>query len=326
MKFHCQGDPKSKVFLMVVFISIPIFLLAAASSGQPRFDIPTANMEIQNQVPFHLVKKIAQAKSVEKWGSGALGDPLPLCDLDGNLTAYIFPFHIGGDWFPSHEEVFARIKEGRELRTHLRNGHIEKAREKYHVLKQTHREPPQPMSPETLRALSDPQIGKIPSLRADGSRPRSFEVAEIRQMDKFAQQKAHGGEEFGAIVVSATYGRVPVPVYYHRLPSYFTRQDLAREKAEQAIGPEAALKKIYFLGMKGKVFEFANQRGKTLLHASTLESKEEEFAKFKSPNSQAQPLSSTEIGERRAKIREKLAKDWETTLTEVGEKWEGRQP
>jgi hypothetical protein len=219
----------------------------------------------------------------------------------------------------------ARIKEGRELHEHVRKGRIEKAREKYHVLKQTHRETPQTMSPEIFRAHSDPQIGKIPSLRPDGSVPRSFEVAEIREMEKFADKKALGGDEFGTIVVSATYGRVPVPVYYHRLPSYFTRQDLAREKAEQAIGPDASLKRIYFLGMKGKVFEFANPRSKVLMHAMTLEVKDEEIAQSKSLKLQAQPLPSVELEERRAKIREKLAKDWETILTEAGGKQEGRQ-
>jgi hypothetical protein len=283
-------------------------------------------MEIENPVPFHLIKKIAQTKAVEKWGAGALGDPVPLCDLDGNLTAYMFPFHIGAEKFPSHEEIFVHVKEGRELHEHIKNREIEKAKEKYQLLRQKHGETTQTTSEETIRALSDPQIGRIASLRPDGSRPRSFEVAEIREMEKFARKKATGEDEFGTIVVSATYSRVPVPVYYHYLTSYFTRQDLAREKAEHAIGAEATLQRIYFLEMRGKIFEFANQTGKTLLHASTIEPKDEEIARLRDRNSQSRQLSSSENEGRRSKMREKLAKDWEAILTEVAEKYEGRQP
>jgi hypothetical protein len=210
------------------------------------------------------------------------------------------------------------------LHEHLRNGRTEQAKEQYHLLKQTHRTSPPASSPEVQRAFSDPQIGKIPPFRPDGSRPRSFEVAEIREIEKFALKKAHGGDEFGALVVSATYDRVPVPVYYHRLPSYFTQQDLAREKAEREIGSNASLQKIYFLGMKGKVFEFGNQRGRTLLHASSLERKDAEVAKLRSTAPQTQVLPSLELQERREKIREKLAQEWEMILTEVGEKKERR--
>jgi hypothetical protein len=326
MKFHCQEGLISQRFLLVSLIFSFTFFFPTTSAAQPRFDIPQANPDIGNPVPFHLVRKIAQIKAVEKWGSGALGDPIPLCDLDGNLTAYIFPFHIGDDYFPSYEEILGRIKEGRKLHEHLKSGRIEKAKEHYHLLKQTHRALPPAPSPEIQRALSDPQIGEIPSLRPDGSKPRSFEVAEIREIEKFAVKKAHGGDEFGALVVSATYDRVPVPVYYHRLPTFFTHQDLARERADREIGSNASLQRIYFLGMKGKVFEFENQRGKVLLHASSLERKEAEVANLRGIKASSQGTSSPEVQERRAKIREKLAQDWGTVLTEAGEKREGRRP
>ena len=321
---HSQKIFKAKGLLLIFLVFILIFLLSVPSFAQPRFDLPTANMEIENPVPFHLVKKIAQEKTVEIWGPGALGNPIPLCDLDGNLWAYMFPFHIGANRFPSQEEIFARIKEGRELHELIKNKQIEKAKEKYEALKKAHKELPETISQEKDRALSDPQIGMIPLIRPDGKRARSFEVAEIREMDKFARNKARGGDEFGTIVVSATYNRVPVPVYYYCLPFYFTEQDLAREKAEQTIGKDASLKKIYFLGMQGEVFEFANQRGKAIIHAATLEVKDEEFSKLRAKRQKTLQLSSTELQERRAKVREELDKDWETILTEVEQQKEGR--
>jgi hypothetical protein len=307
-------------FFMVLLLFLLLFLFPGNSSSQFRFDVPTANTAIGNPVPFPLIEKIAIQKCKKKWGKGALGEPIPLCDLEGNLTAYMFPFHIGADRFPSHEEIFTRIKEGRELHEHIKNQQIDKAREKYQGLKQSSKEAPKTLSPEIIRALSDPQVVTIEGVRPDGSRPRSFEVAEIREMEKFAMKKAAGGDEFGTIVVSATYGRVPVPVYYHGLPVYFTRQDLARERAEKAIGPDASLRRIYFLGMRGKIFEFTNQRSKVFLHAFTLEVKDDEIAELRSNRLQAQQLSSTEMEGRRAKIREKLAKDWETMHAEIGEK------
>jgi hypothetical protein len=306
--------------LSVQMVFLLLFLFPGNSSSQSRFDVPTANTAIGNPVPFPRIEKIAIQKCKEKWGKGALGEPIPLCDLEGNLTAYMFPFHIGADRFPSYEEIFTRIKDGRELHEHIKNQQIDKAREKYQGLKQSSKEAPKSLSAEIIHALSDPQVVTIEGVRPDGSRPRSFEVAEIREMEKFALKKAAGGDNFGTIVVSATYGRVPVPVYYHRLPSYYTRQDLAREKAEKVIGPDVSLQRILFLGMRGKIFEFANQRGKALLHASTLENKEEEIAEMRGKGRQTQQLSSTEMEGRRAKVREKLARDWETIHAEVGEK------
>jgi len=307
-----------------VFGVLLLFLLLSGSPGislsQARFDVPTANPAIENPVPFPLIEKIASQKSREKWGNGALGDPIPLCDLDGNLIAYMFPFHIGGDRFPSHEEISSRVKEGRELHEHINNHQVDKAREKYQGLKQMSREAPKPAPQETIRAFSDDPIGRIETLRPDGSRPRSFEVAEIREMENFAKKRASGGDEFGTIVVSATYDRVPVPVYYHHLPSHLTRQDLARERAEQAIGPDASLQRIYFLGLRGQIFEFASQRGNVHIHASSLEVKDEEIAKLKGRKQQSRQLSSTEVEGRKAMVREKLAKEWGTLMAEIGAK------
>lgn len=319
-----KNKKESRLSMEKIISSFLFFLLLCGFPevvfSQLRLDFPTANPNIENPVPFHLIRKIALVKSVEKWGKGALGNPIPLCDLEENLTAYMFPFHIGGDWFPSYEEIFDRIKEGRELHDHIRNGRIEKAREKYHVLKQTQRNPPRVMLQEIPESISDIKIGYIEPIRPDGTRPRSFEVGEIREIEKFARKKAIGGDEFGTIVVSATYDRVPVPVYFHYLSPYFTHQDLARGKAEAIIGPKASLERIYFLGLRGKFFKFSNARGRVFMHANTLELKDEEISKLKAIRKEKQKLPSIEIGQSRVKIVEEVKKDWEMILTEIGER------
>ncbi len=302
---------------------LPVLLLSALTGiafSQARFDVPTANPAVKNPVPFPQIEKIARKLSIEKWGNGALGVPIPLTDLDGNLTAYMFPFHIGAVVFPSHEEISARVKEGRDLQDHIDKHRVEEAREKYLVLKQKSRRAPAPALHETVRAVSDAPVARIDSLRPDGSRPRRFEVAEIREMESFARRRASGEDDFGTIVVSATYDRVPVPVYYHHLPTYFTRQDLARERAEQAIGPGASLQRIHFLGLRGQVFEFANQRGKVLIHGATLEVKDGEIAGLRSRRLQPSPPPGTDTDKRNAAVREKLGKEWDAVLAEIGEK------
>lgn len=105
--------------------------LSDISLAQNRLDIPTANLEIENKVPLHLIKKIAKVKAEEVFGKGALGEPIPLSDPNGDIYAYMFSLYIGGDRFLAYNEIHQKIIRGRELRNLVKNSQIEKAKEIY---------------------------------------------------------------------------------------------------------------------------------------------------------------------------------------------------
>ena len=92
-----------KVSLAVVFI---LLLGSMDTTAAPaRLDIPAANLQVSNAVPIGLVKKIAFEKSKETWGPGALGDPIPLADLNGYVVVYMVPFSIAKESFPAYGDI-----------------------------------------------------------------------------------------------------------------------------------------------------------------------------------------------------------------------------
>jgi len=295
------------------------FLLLSLSpnilSAQSRLDVPTANLEIEDAVPFPLIRKIALMKSVEKWGHGALSDPIPLSDLDGNIKAYMFSFHIGMDRFPSYEEILPRIKDGRKLLDYLKHSKVEKAKEMYKTMKQANGDNEKASSSIDIESLSNSQIGHIEEKRPDGSTPRRLEVGRIRQIEKFAMRKRIGANEFGTIVVSARYRMVPLPAYMHYLAPYFFNFDLALEKANQLIGQGAYLQRIYFLGLSGQYFEFTNDTNGILINAKSIEIKDlSEIQKFRSSRSQI-----TVNQGQKEKIKDEIDEEWQKIMYEVGE-------
>ncbi len=289
-----------------------ILVLGFAPVAQARLDIPTANLNIVNAVPMHIVTKIALTKARETWGPGALGDATPLSDLNGDVVIYMFPYHINGKTFPTHDEILKGIKEGRELQKLIDNHDLEKTKEKYNNM--DHKKADHPRT-AIISNSEVPQRLPIDSLRPDGSPSKK---KELQDMMRFASKKAMGADEFGTIFVSATYDRFPVTAYFHYLAPYYINFDLALEKAEQDIGPGAFLDTIYFLGLEGQFMEFMNNGSTTLLNSKTFEKHSIEKLK-ESERLQPPASASTEtfpVDEE--KKSSEISNEWEKVLSEIG--------
>ena len=319
-----------KCVCYIFFIFLWMCLLPDISFPQQRLDIPTADLGTNNPVPFHLVEKIALVKSEETWGNGSLGKPIPLSDMDGNIIAYMFPYYIGGERFPSYDEILQQIKKGRELREHIIGSRIENARGMYYVLKEE-----QAFRKRGIKSKNNiiaPQTGlqpeQIEPVRPDSSISRRIEVGEIKEMEKFAAKTAIGADDFGTIVVSATYDMFPVPVYMHYLPPYYAYFDKAMEKAGRHIGNGAFLKRIYWLGLQGQYFEFVNNGNNALINAKTLEVLEtndiRDVPKIKNKGftipTEMTMLSTAEIQTAQTAIQNDISMAWEQIKSEVGAK------
>lgn len=263
----------------VLSIGILFLLSISARTSMPqdhkdpknRLDEPSARMEIQDPVPSSFVEKVAAVKAKQVWGEGALGKPVPLCDPDGDLVAWMFSYSIGRSEFPTYDELLKQIKKGRELKDLASHFKLREAKQLYEssLLCDSPRTrdvaiPSIPISPEGAH------WGQVEPIRSDGSYSNLARASEIVTIRKYGEDKAIGAGEFGTIIVSATYNRVPVPVYLHYLAPYYTHFDQALEKARALIGEGATLNHIYFLRLRGLFFEFKNSGYSIVLQAQTL--------------------------------------------------------
>jgi len=77
---------------------------------------PTANLDVEDQVPMSVLKLIADRHAHSVWGNDiAQGQPLLVVDADGNLVAYIFPYIRGSQDFPEYEAIFDAVLRARQL-------------------------------------------------------------------------------------------------------------------------------------------------------------------------------------------------------------------
>jgi len=292
----------SKISLVVVFLLLLYSL--ETTSAQARLDVPSANLQVSNAAPIGLIRDIALKKSEETWGPGAIGNLIPLCNLNGDVVVYMIPFSIGKEQFPEYDELRSEIMSGRELRGVLRKSDLEKAKQMYRSMDHGKVSTPRNV------VISNPTVPVRPpidTVRPDGSISRRKQLEEVRDMEKFASKKAIGADEFGTIFVSATYDTFPVLAYFHYLAPYYTNFDLALERAEQLIGQGASLNTIYFLGLEGQYFEFINSRSSILLHSKSLRATTvEELKRPRSPEGRPQPQTDSILFQQR---KEKRAAD-----------------
>lgn len=240
---------------------------SAADAGEASLALPAANMDLDNLVPSAIVKKIALDKAKELWGQVTPGEPIACCDEDGDIVAYMCPFRIGKEPFPSYQQIMQGVSEGRRLVEELEKGFFS---------------PESPAGPSAedsgLEQRSGDEEAYAPypaeSELSGGTAtrpPEKPEAADFQEALKMAKEKELGIGEYGTIYVSARYDRYPISLCSHYLCPYYTTGDLAQEKAKKTLAGTPNLVRYYFLGYRGQYFEFVYGEEKTLVHAHSLE-------------------------------------------------------
>lgn len=302
-------NTKKPIGLLLFLAGIFLCLFVKSLFAQSRLDVPRAHLAIEDEAPFTLVKKIALRKSEKKWGPGALGDPIPLCDLDGNIKAYMFSFHIGADVFPTYDQMLLKVKMGRKLRGHLQRSEIKAAQGLYQDMN------PWSATNGNPQSVAGPEMGPADDSQSAEVIARKARRAVSREMQRYADKTSIGADAYGTIVVSARYNMAPVIAYLHYLAPYYFNFDLALEKAEQVIGPRTHLERIYFLGLSGQFFKFVSATDSILLNAKSLKiSDEVALAAPQRSGAQAERQS-----EKRQRLKDEMTKKWDKLQSEVGE-------
>ncbi|MBN1817166.1 MAG: C39 family peptidase [Sedimentisphaerales bacterium] len=94
----------------------------------------------------------------------------------------------------------------------------------------------------------------------------------LHESMKMARNSELGIGEYGAVFVSARYDQYPIVMVCHYLPPYYTKVDLAGDKAKHKTGKKTAhLKRYYFLGPRGQAFKMDCEGLEVLLHAYSLQ-------------------------------------------------------
>lgn len=270
---------RRSVFLLFLIgclvLAASLFVMAgeddasAADAGEPSLGLPSANMDVENLVPLSIVEEIALWKAKELWGQVTPEEPIACCDEDGDIVAYMWPFRIGKEPFPSYEQIMQGVRKGRRLLktvliTSFNRESVGEQGAGAPGLERRHR--------GTNAATPYPSESNL----SGGSAPRppaELEAPSFQEAFKMARKKELGIGEYGTIYVSARYDRYPIPLYSHYLCPYYTMGDLAQEKAKKILGASPSLDRYYFLGRRGQYFEFVSGESKVSIHAYSLEIK-----------------------------------------------------
>lgn len=100
-----------KFSLLVTLLS----LMTVAVANAYGLGLPTANLEVEDLVPFETAREIAQKKAETAWGQVTLGPAIPYCDLDGKIRAYSFGVSRGWAGFPNYQAIVNEVEEARRL-------------------------------------------------------------------------------------------------------------------------------------------------------------------------------------------------------------------
>lgn len=231
-----------------IFINICLCLFTFESSlAELPLGLPKANMGVSDLVPFQLIEKIAIKKAQEKWGQVSPGSPLAACDDDGDIVAYMFPFSIGPEPFPTYSEILSSVKFGRKI-----------GEEGISAMAETDQQKMKEKAKEQLDIDVD---------------FRQVESLANRLAKKLGREKMIGAGQYGTVIISARYDRFPVPLYMHYLPPYFYHGDLAAKEAQIALSSNSVtLERIYFLERnRTQYFEFSSKGRSILVHSYSLE-------------------------------------------------------
>ena len=220
-----------------------------------------ANTAIHELVPFDVAQKIA-IKIAKKKGQIAMGPALPAVDDDGDIVAYMFPFVIGAQSFPTQSRILSQVQYGRKIaeKGFCACDDVDKAKVRNAIKNKKKKVDGVPGAPPNLPDHS--QQDKLDKAYLD---------SEAR---KLGQLKMIGAGQYGTIVVSARYDRFPVPLYMDYLAPYFYQGDLAIAAAKKSLNAESVThERVYFLeNRRAQYLEFSSSQGDVLINAYSLES------------------------------------------------------
>lgn len=269
---------KTALYLMLagllIITGFPVATMAAGSenvagNGIP-FNMPSANMSLNNIVPFDIVTKVALFTAKDKWGQVSQGTPIPCSDENGDIVAYMIPFHVGPGPFPGYLQIMQGIREGRSMVENLEKGFS--ASQSSVVKDSPVLSANRPLDNNTN--IAGTSSGNQPDLTGGTAQPdgQQSETANYQAAVKAAKMKGIGAGEYGTVYVSARYDRVPVPLISHYLPTIYTTGDLAFQKASGILnGNIPKLARYYFLGWRGQFYEFESGGSRVFIHAQSLE-------------------------------------------------------
>jgi hypothetical protein len=257
--------------LLMGIFHLPTSGTVPAEASDYLLSMPSANYNLDPDllVPMEVVEQVALKKAQELWSQVTPGEPIPTCDENGDIVAYMCPFYIGSGAFPSYEQIMEGVKEGRDQVKAVQIGFFNLG------------------STENSRSDSDTahierRAGGDDASTTDTADSKPSRMTAPKQLSsnegesyqealKAAKEKELGIGEYGTIYVSARYDRYPIRLCSHYLSPFYFRGDLAQENAAAALGSEPHLSRYYFLGFRGQYFEFVSGQKKTIVHAYSLD-------------------------------------------------------
>jgi len=220
-----------KIFLGVLVLTLTRWVDTPLQSGPGRLAIASS---IENLVPKKLAEKIATVEHQKMWGKGVCGRTIVCYDLDGSVIAYIVPYKIGADRFPSDDEIRQQILDARKL---LERAKRELARIRERAVRNG--------SFEIEKSGENVFLKKSPE----------WEEAEKRLRE--LRNKCWGIGEYATIVISARKNLAPILQISNGLPAYYTWGIMAEEKAKESLKSSSVrLTKVFFGPPMDQMFEF----------------------------------------------------------------------
>ena len=119
------------------------------------------------------------------------------------------------------------------------------------------------------------------------------------------RKKRWGIGEYCTVVVSAREDGFPVLEYSEGLPRYFTAGDLLQQKANDTLGGNAKLQKIYYAGPLDQFYEFGDGSNRILINPFSFETPKYKLMK-KNETRTIDPTMENEIKEKWRQLKQKF--------------------
>ncbi len=233
--------------LLLCGLSVP----AGAQEDAADLNLPTANEQVDNAVPYATIQNIADMKAEANWGLAYCIAEIPCCDLNGDVVAYMFVYQRGQGPAKAYGEITTEVKQGRKE-------YAQAEKELFKAAQQPDNKKPPMVIPD------DPMIP------APMNPTPEYVKAYVKK--DAARKKMSGAGNYGYLIISARYDRNPIPVIGHGLPEFFSRGDLIKAKAADKAGQNTQLQRIYLAGPSQRWYEFQSDNGqKVTVEGNTLQ-------------------------------------------------------